>query len=277
MQPIQTIVVDDEPDAREGIRALLATDAEIAVTGEARSGHEAAALMVRARPDLVFLDVQMPGLDGFAALEEIPDDCRPIVVFVTAYDDYALRAFDVHALDYLLKPFTDERFTEALGLAKQRVRQRRAGDLGQQLAALLGGGSPAPPTPPQCGSERASEAAGTASADGTMDRLMVPTAKGTVFIRAEEIDWVEADDYYVRLHVGGRSYLIRETMQKLEARLDPRRFVRVHRSAIVNLDRVKTLQPYFHGAHVLTLTDGTQVTLSRSRRARFERAVGWRL
>ena len=278
MDPIRTAVVDDEPDAREGILDLLRSDGEVMVTGEARTGREAVTLMVGSRPELVFLDVQMPELDGFAALDEVPEAVRPVVVFVTAYDEYALRAFDVHALDYLLKPFTDERFADALDHAKERVRQRRAGELGQQLAALLGDRTRTRSEHSSSASAQPAETPAAAATDtGTPDRLMVRTPKGTVFIRLEDIDWIEADDYYAKLHVAGRGYLIRETMQSLEARLDPRRFVRVHRSAIVNLDRVKTLQPYFRGAHVLTLHDGTQVTLSRSRRAQFERAVGCRL
>lgn len=277
MEPIRTAVVDDEPNAREGILELLRSDGEVVVTGEARTGREAVAMVTQTRPELMFLDVQMPELDGFAVLDRLPDGARPIVVFVTAYDDYALRAFDVHAIDYLLKPFSDERFADALALAKERVRQRRAAELGQQLAALLNGdqavrGSSGAATTDQ---SAVSHSGQPVDADAPLDRLMVRTAKGTVFIRADDIDWIQADDYYAKLHVGGRGYLIRETMQSLEARLDPKRFVRVHRSAIVNLDRVQTLQPYFRGAHVLTLKDGTQVTLSRSRRAHFERTVGW--
>jgi two-component system LytT family response regulator len=283
-EPIRTLVCDDEPDAREGLLALLSADLQITVVGQARTGREAATLIEETRPELVFLDIQMPELDGFGALAHVERRARavdtPVVVFVTAYDEYALRAFEVHALDYLLKPFSDERFTEALNIAKVRVRQRRAGELGQQLAALLDDAVPAahqPPDPelpalPISGLEH-----GTRAATRYVDRLAVRTAKQVVFVRVDDIDWIEADDYYSKLHIGGRTYLIRETMGSLETRLDPARFARVHRSAIVNLDRVQTLQPYFRGAHVLTLRDGTRLTLSRSRRASFERALGCRL
>ena len=284
-EPIRTLICDDEPDARKGLLALLAGDAQIAVVGQARNGREAAALIDEADPELVFLDIQMPELDGFGALAEVRRRGRvadaPVVVFVTAYDEYALRAFEVHALDYLLKPFSDERFAEALQLAKLRVRQRRAGELGQQLAALLDDAVPAPDHP--LGPEREvqpvapHDGAAAAMAPRYPDRVAVRTAKQVVFVPVGDIDWIEADDYYAKLHIGGRAYLIRETMASLEARLDPTRFARVHRSAIVNLDRVRTLQPYVRGAHVLTLSDGTRLTLSRSRRESFERALGCRL
>ena len=278
MDPIRTVVVDDEPNAREGLLGLLAADEGIAVVGEARNGREAVSVIRHERPELLYLDIQMPELDGFGVLTELSPADTPVVVFVTAYDVHALRAFEVHALDYLLKPFSDERFAESLGVAKHQVRQRRAGALGQQLASLLQAVAEPTAALPASASSPPSEPA-PASADGEpyLDRLMVPTPKGTVFIRAEQIDWIEADDYYAKLHVNGRSYLVRETMQSLASRLDPRRFVRTHRSAIVNIDRIATLQPYFRGAHVLTLKDGTQVTLSRSRRPSFERAIGARL
>ena len=278
MEPIRAVVVDDEPNAREGILGLLAGHEDMTVVGEARNGREAVSIISRERPELVYLDIQMPELDGFGVLAELPPGDLPIVVFVTAYDAHALRAFEVHALDYLLKPFSDERFGESLALAKHRVRQRRAGALGQQLAMLLQETAEPASESQASPSANADEPAATSvGGEPYLDRLMVPTAKGTVFIRAEQIDWIEADDYYAKLHVGGRSYLLRETMQSLAARLDPKHFVRTHRSAIVNIDRIATLQPYFRGAHVLTLKDGTQVTLSRSRRPGFERAIGGRL
>jgi two-component system, LytTR family, response regulator len=266
MQPIRTIVCDDEPDAREGILALLERDPQIAVVGQAGTGRETAALLDQVRPELVFLDIQMPELDGFGALEQADQAQPPVIVFVTAHDEHALRAFDARALDYLLKPFSDERFAEALQRAKTQVRQRRAGELVEQFAALVDdfpadapGGAPAPP------------------AVRPADRIMVRTTNQVVFVKVDDVDWIEADDYYAKLHVGGKAYLIRETMQSLEKRLDPKRFARVHRSAIVNLERIQGMQPYFRGSHVLTLRDGTRLTLSRSRRAGFERAIGGRL
>ena len=278
IEPIRAIVVDDEPNAREGILGLLAGHEGIAIVGEAGNGRDAVSIIRRERPELLYLDIQMPELDGFGVLAELTPAELPVVVFVTAYDVHALHAFEVHALDYLLKPFSDERFGESLSLAMSQVRQRRAGHLVQELAALVQSDPRDAPRPAtRMLPDAAVEREATANGDAPLDRLMVRTAKGTVFIKAEDIDWIEADDYYAKLHVGGRGYLVRETMQSLEARLDPRRFVRTHRSFIVNIDRIRTLQPYFRGAHVLTLVDGTQVTLSRSRRATFERAVGWRL
>jgi two-component system LytT family response regulator len=274
MEPIRTAIVDDEPDARDGIRDLLLRDADILVVGEGRTGREAAELIREARPELMFLDVHMPELDGFGALAAADDNPMPVVVFVTAHDEYALRAFEVQALDYLLKPFSDERFAEALHRAKEQVRQRRIGEVGHQLAELLSADAAVPsPEAPYAG-DRGAES----SADQRyVDRMIVRTARGSIVVRTDDIDWIQADDYYAKLHVNGRNYLIRETMRHLEDRLDPRRFVRVHRSAIVNIDQVQTLEPYFRGAHVLTLKDGTQVTMSRSRRANFEKVVGWRV
>ena len=276
MRQVRALVCDDEPEAREGLRALLCRDPEIAVVGEASDGREAAALLMRLSPDLVLLDVQMPELDGFGALAAVRTAILPIVVFVTAYDAYALRAFEVHAIDYLLKPFTDARFADALASAKAQVRQRWAGALGQQLAALLQSLPADPAATP------GTAVSGT-SGDGSdvlppyVDRLLVRTAHGAQVVRLEQIDWIEACDYYARLHVAGRAFLIRETMQSLETRLDPTCFIRVHRSAIVNVDRVKRVEPNSQGAHVLTLRDGTRLRLSRSKRAAFERAFGGRL
>jgi len=282
MQPIRTIICDDEPDAREGLLALLARDPEIAVSGQASNGAEAVALIEDTRPELIFLDIQMPELDGFGALDRISSEQAPVVVFVTAHDEHALHAFDVRALDYLLKPFSDERFAEALRRAKTQVRQRRAGALVDQFAAIIdysitpeaGGGRL--PLATALGKVTSVARAEEPTPPHTA-RIMVRTSKQVVFVKVDDVDWIEADDYYAKLHVGGRSYLIRETMRSLESRLDPKRFARVHRSAIVNLERIQAMQPYFRGAHVLTLRDGTRLTLSRTRRADFERALGCRL
>ena len=282
MQPIRTIVCDDEPDAREGILALLARDPQIAVVGQASTGAEAARLIDEMRPELVFLDIQMPELDGFGALDRIDAAQAPVVVFVTAHDEHALHAFDVSALDYLLKPFSNERFGEALQRAKTQVRQRRAGELVEQFAVFIDDSVADDSTAdrsalaaaPQVGQSIARAATPSSQ---RADRIMVRTTKQVVFVRVDDVDWIEADDYYAKLHVAGKAYLIRETMQSLETRLDPKRFARVHRSAIVNIDRIQGLQPYFRGAHVLTLRDGTRLTLSRSRRATLERALGCRL
>lgn len=226
------MIVDDEPLARSSIRILLERDAEVTAISEC-DGVNAVKAIPRERPDIVFMDVQMPEVDGFEVLERV-GDVVPAVVFVTAYDDYALRAFQVHALGYLLKPFTDARLQEELARAKERVRS-------------LQGGS------------------------RYVRRFLVRTRDAIAFIRTEDIDWIEAADYYSALHSGGKSHLVRQTMAQIEKQLDPAQFVRVHRSAIVNLDRVVKMQPLFHGESVLVLRDGTQVRLSRARRDEFER------
>jgi two-component system, LytTR family, response regulator len=229
---VKAVIVDDEPLARKSIRLLLERDGEVEVAGEC-SGIDAAALIARTRPDIMFLDVQMPEVDGFDLLQQVGVDAVPAVVFVTAYNDYAVRAFEVHGLDYLLKPFDDARFAQALARAKEQVRGR--------------GGSP------------------------YAQRFLVRVREKFVVVNAADIDWIEAADYYVTLHAGGKSHLLRETMSALEKRLDPARFVRVHRSAIVNIDRVREIHPLFRGDCTLVLADGTQVKLSKSRRDEFER------
>ena len=241
----RVLIVDDEPLAREGIATLLENDAEVIVAGAA-SGADAAALIARVKPDILFLDIQMPEVDGFALLDQVGADAVPAIVFVTAFDSYAVRAFEVHALDYLLKPFTDARFVAALARAKQQVLARREGLVDARIADLL----------------RARQAPRT--------RFLVPARGKTVVVDASEIDWIEAADYYVCLHCGGASHLLRETMDDIETRLDPQQFFRVHRSAIVNLSRVREIHPLFRGDCELRLADGVAVRLSRNRRRAFE-------
>ena len=243
--PYKVLIVDDEPLAREGIDALLANDPDVRVVGQA-SGPDAVALIARLKPDILFLDIQMPEVDGFALLELVGADAVPAIVFVTAYDRYALRAFEVHALDYLLKPFTDARFASALERAKQQVRSRREGAVDARIAELL----------------RAQQSPRT--------RFLVPARGKTVVIDASQIDWIEAADYYVCLHCGGASHLLRDTMDEIERQLDPEVFFRVHRSAIVNLSRVREIHPLFRGDCELKLADGVGVRLSRTRRREFE-------
>ncbi len=251
-RPVRVLVVDDEPLARSGVSQLLARDPDVRVVGECADGREAIAAIRKLGPDLVLLDVQMPELDGFDVIRTIGPDHMPAVVFVTAYDQFAVRAFEVNALDYLVKPFDDERFRAATERAKRAVRAASSDDLGNRLAALL--------------RERAYPS-----------RLVVREQGRSIFVRVDDLDWVEAADYYVKLHVGKSVHLLRETMSDLERTLDPERFVRVHRSAIVNLDRVREIQPYFHDEHVVILHDGTRVRLSRSRRVRLEALLGQRL
>lgn len=239
------LIIDDEPLARAGLASLLASDTEVRVAGEG-TGVDAVALIARTRPDILFLDIQMPEVDGFALLEHIGADAVPAIVFVTAFDRYALRAFEVHALDYLLKPFSDARFAAALERAKAQVHGRRRGELDARIADLL----------------RAQASPRT--------RFLVPARDRTIVVDASQIDWIEAADYYINLHCGGASHLLRDTMDEIERQLDPQQFFRVHRSAIVNLARVREIHPLFRGDCELKLADGVTVRLSRNRRSEFE-------
>jgi two-component system, LytTR family, response regulator len=243
---LRALVVDDEPLARTLVRVLLERDPEVLVSGEC-SGTGAAAEAARSRPDLLFLDVQMPEVDGFEVLARIGADKAPVVVFVTAYDQYAVRAFEVHALDYLLKPIDEARFAQALVRAKAQARARRGGAADPRLGALL--------------EDHARHAR----------RFLVRARDKTVVVDVDQIDWIEAADYYATLHVGGKAHLLRETLTELAQRLDPERFFRVHRSAIVNLERVREIHPLFRGDCELVLENGTRVRLSRTRRHEFQR------
>jgi len=259
---IRTLVVDDEPLAREGLRLLLAADPEVSVVGEAGNGPDAVRLIREQRPDLVLLDVQMPELNGFEVLSHLGPGEVPAVIFVTAYDRYALRAFDIHALDYLLKPFRDDRFHDAIGRAKAQIRLARMSDLSQRLMSVLStygerDGAPAPapaPTP----------------AERWVRRLAIRDSGRVVFLDVDEIEYIEAADYYVQIHAGGKAYLHRETMQGLEARLDPERFMRIHRSAIVNSSRIRELRSEGRRDLVVVLTGGAELRVARSHREKFQ-------
>ena len=251
MTPVRALVVDDEPWARERILDLLSADAEVEVVGECRGGREAVAALREGGVDLVLLDVQMPDLDGFAVIEEIGTDAMPAVIFVTAHDQHAVRAFEVHAFDYLLKPFDRERFREAVTRAVRVLREVPAGRSAGRLQELL------------------SQVRETAEAP--LDRVLVRSAGRLALLRVDRIDWIEAEGNYVRLHVGPTSHLLRQTMAALDRQLDPARFLRIHRSTIVNLDRVKEIQPLFGGECAVVLDDGTELGLSKSYRSRLER------
>ena len=249
---IRAIIVDDEPTARRGVRLLLERDGGVEIVGEASTGGEAGKLIRQERPDLAFLDVQMPGSDGFAALDHLEPALMPVVVFVTAYEEHALRAFEVHAVDYLLKPYDDARFAAALQRAKGEVRRRKTDLVNTQLSQLLDylqqtGAAP-----------RAAPAAETPG-----DRILLKSSGEIFFLKAAEIDWIEAEGDYMKFHVNGRTHLMRETMARLEARLDPKQFLRIHRSTIVNIDRLRKLSPSFAGEYVVILHDGTKLKLSR--------------
>lgn len=244
---IATLIVDDEPLARERIRMLLEDQTEFNVVSESTNGTEALLAIERLTPDLVFLDVQMPELTGFEVLDRLDPARIPVIVFVTAYDQYALKAFEVCALDYLLKPFDRERFHRALARARAELERRKAGLVNNQVLKLL------------------SE---LRQGKRHLDKLIIRDGGRVIFLRADEIDWIEAAGNYVRLHAAKEEYLYRETMAKLEAQLNPERFARIHRSAIVNVERIKELQPWFRGDYVIVLRDNQKLTLSRTYRSR---------
>ncbi|MBI1177482.1 response regulator [bacterium] len=254
--PLRVLIVDDEPLARGKMKSLLAKEADIEVVGEAGDGRTALDRIAETSPDLVFLDVQMPELDGFGVLAELPADARPAVVFVTAHDQFALKAFEVHALDYLLKPFDRERLQKALDRARQLLAApNEQTHLQDQISALLAGMKrPAPATAP--------------------DRIAVKSSGRILFVNTADIDWVEAADNYVKLHVGKVEHLMRETMSSIEQRLSGAGFVRISRSVIVHPRTVRELQPLFHGDQAVILKDGTRLTMSRTHRDALDKLVG---
>lgn len=267
---IRVLIVDDEPLARSGLRQLCQRDPEIEVVGECADGRSAVAAIEQVDPDLVLLDIQMQDMDGFEVLRAVGPDRMPHVIFVTAYDQFALRAFEVHALDYLLKPFGDKRFFDAIARAKQALRHAAGDDLRTRLTALL----KAVVLQDRFEATLVQAGVGSTVTQPFTSRIAVKDAGRVFLIRTDEIDWVEAADYCAKLHVRDRVHIIRESLKSLAARLDPTRFFRVSRSAIVNLDRIREIQHYSRGSHVVILKDGTQVILSRSCRETLERMLG---
>ncbi|MEW6160198.1 MAG: LytTR family DNA-binding domain-containing protein [Verrucomicrobiota bacterium] len=251
---IRTVIVDDEPLARERLADLLSAEPAIELVAECADGREALEVIERTAPDLLFLDVQMPELDGFGVVAGLKRQKKmPVVIFVTAYDKFALKAFEVHAVDYLLKPFDRERFRTALQRATDRIRQAQPEVLTERLTALLEEIQPAAQP---------------------LDRLAIKTEGRVLFIKVDDIDWIEAADNYVNLHLGAESHLHRETMTALETLLPAKRFLRISRSTIVNVDRIRELQPLFHGDYVVILKNGTKLTLSRNYREKLNFLLG---
>jgi len=250
---IRAVIIDDEPLARRKIRQMLARDPEVEVVGDCGNGREAIAAINAQNPDLVFLDVQMPEVDGFAVLESIAAPRSPLVIFVTAYDQYALRAFEVSAVDYLVKPFDRRRFEKAMQRAKSRIESERGSDVNRQALALL---------------------AELRARSSHIERLVIKAGGRAFFLKTEEIDWIEAEGKYVRLHAGKESYLLREAISSIEGQLDPKQFPRIHRSTIINIDRVRELQPWFHNEYRVILNDGTELMLSRSCRKKLGELLG---
>jgi two-component system LytT family response regulator len=268
--PIRVLIVDDEPIARRRMRRLLRLEDDVDVVEEVGSGREAIEVINRERPDLVLLDVQMPDIDGFGVVDALGVEHMPPTIFVTAYNEYAVRAFDVHAIDYLLKPFDPDRFKAAFQRARSHLEQVSSAEQGRKIRALLeqvlGEGATA-----SIGGSSMNGGGGAGVAVQTVrhryvDRLMVKHDGRVFFVKASDVDWFEAAGNYVRIHTGKVSHLIRETMQRIETQLDPAMFVRIHRAVIVNLDRIRELQPWFAGDYVVILRDGRQLKLSRTYR-----------
>jgi two-component system LytT family response regulator len=246
---LTTLIVDDEPLARERLLGLLSNESDIEVLGQCRDGEEAVSAIHERHPDLVLLDVEMPRMDGFEVIDTIGPERMPMVIFVTAYDQHAIKAFQVRALDYLLKPFDRDRFSDALQRARTQIESQTNGDLGKRLLALM--------------KDLKRDAPKT-------DRLVVKSGGRLFFLRADEIDWIEAAGNYVRLHVGNQSHLLRETMNAIEARLDPERFFRIHRCRIVNVERIQEMQPWLNGEYSVVLRTGVRLTLSRGYREKLQ-------
>jgi two-component system LytT family response regulator len=267
---IRTLIVDDEALARENLRIRLADFPEIELLEECASAPEALSSIRENRPELLFLDIQMPGKDGFALLEELSPEETPVVVFVTAYDEYAVRAFQIHALDYLLKPFDDERLRDTIVQVRERVALLRTGEIaGEGKAWLLSEGEDEARNP----GDRKPDPDGVPRPP-FLERLVVKMCGRVFFVRCDDLDWIQADGDYMRLHIGPRTHLLRRTMTELERCLDPQRFVRIHRSVIVNIDRIKELRPDTRGDHKVILTDGKEVKLTRTYRDRIESLLG---
>ncbi len=277
---IRALIVDDEPLARERLRSLLREEPDIELSGEFENGSKAVAAIRKDAPDLLFLDVQMPEMDGFSVLQAIGPERVPAVIFVTAYDEYALRAFDANALDYLLKPFDQERFRRSLDRARSHLQLDRVSRVNDKLQTLMRYLNIDPnqlaqlPQSPAAGLPATSRQGNGHSLAPPSDRLVVKSGGRVYFLKTDEIDWVEAAGNYVRLHVSKDSHLLRETMNGIEGKLDLRRFMRIHRSTIVNLERIKELQPWFHGDYVVLLRDGTRLTLSRGYRDKLQQVLG---
>ena len=247
---IRALIVDDEPLARDAVRSRLTAESDIELVGEAADGPDAIEKIATLQPDLVFLDVQMPEMDGFEVLDRVAARHLPVVVFVTAYDQFAVRAFDQHALDYLLKPFSRERFQESLRRARHELTRGDAREAPERIASLLEVVRP----PVEVGKRIA--------------RFVAREREGFVLVPAREVEWIEAAGNYVQLHARGKRFLVRDTMKELEARLDPEQFARVHRSAIVSIERVREIRPDAQGDFEITMESGAVVRMSRNYRDR---------
>ncbi|UCE38701.1 MAG: response regulator transcription factor [Thermoplasmata archaeon] len=263
MNKIRIIIADDEPLARKGIKSLLKNKANIEIIRECKNGREAVHAINQLAPDLVFLDVQMPVFDGFEVLERINLSKAPVIIFVTAYDKYAIQAFEVNALDYLLKPFGDIRFHVALNRALKSIENNQIADLSRKMASLIDSHKKMESKDAGVDSHQTED---MPSRRKYQNRIMVKGAGKISFVDIEEIKWFEALDYYVRIHTGNANYIIRESLKNLEKSLDPQKFVRIHRSAIVRFNEIKSIVSYSTGNFKVLLQDGTKLPLSRKRK-----------
>src|SRR3569623_1443862 len=270
---LRVVIVDDEPPALAGLHAMLASHPDMEIVAEALGGNAAVAAIRDLHPDIAILDVQMPEIDGFAVLDEMRRTGTPLpfVIFVTAHDEFAVRAFDVHAIDYLLKPVSEERFARALARAREMIATRHNGELGQKLLALLDEHSKRS-APPSISRSRGARDQATDSSYAR--RILVRVGQRDEIVSVSDIDWIRSDDYCSVLHIAGKQHIIRETLGALEKRLDPRVFARIHRSVIVNLSRVAALRRLRVGGVNVVLRDGTQLPVSRARRAALTGILG---
>lgn len=251
---IRAIIIDDEPLAREKVQLFASSEPDIEIVDVCVNGHVAIASYQKFKPDLLFLDIQMPEMTGFDVLANLQANPLPGIIFITAYDEFALRAFEFHALDYLLKPYDRERFQKAVSHARESLKSTSNSEIAtEQIKTLLNS---------------------LKQSSQKLDRLIVKTNGRIIFLRMEEIDWMEAAGNYVKLHVGNESHLVRETMNHLEGQLNPQKFIRIHRSTIINIDKIKELQPYFNGEYTVILQNNTQLILSRGYRENFTTVLG---
>lgn len=261
MEKIRALIVDDELNARKGLRTLLSRDPEIEVVGECSNGRQAVESIELLAPDLVFLDVQMPDKNAFEVLEELNLQNAPTLIFITAWDSYALKAFEVNALDYLLKPFSDERFFQAVERAKLQRRRQESEEFGERLLGLI---------KTYRFEERKKAEQIPGSTDEPLQKFFIKSGGEIHFVSVDEVEWLEADGYYTKLHTGKKSHLLRGNLGSIQAQLDPKRFARIHRSAVVNLSRVHRLKTWFRGEWLVVLLDGTELKVSRSYRRPLE-------